>query len=450
MVKKLTILLLFMGVLLQVQAQPSCYAKIELDNRNIYVQQPFKVTFTVLTATWYTEPLDFQDLQMPNAFIIPFSRTIPGMFDVNGKQYAGLQFYYIVFPYKPGTYTIPPIKIIATTPPKGSSESRKITIATQPAKFVVKPIPNNYKGEWMVAKDVAITERWSRSLRNLKVGDVIERTVTENAKGTLPQFIPELKADTMNGASVYPQDASLKDTRDDNDANGMRTQTFTYLLEKEGDLVLPAMAVKWWNPYRHRTYQRHTRSIKIHVAANPNLGILATLKDSLAATKPLATVEEEKSKGPYLIYGIPWYWFTLYALAALFVLYLLVKIISSIYKAIHRRRQQYKSSEIYWFRKFEHSSLQFPELLKRLYAWWDRFAIPGKSSSIIVDAKQREEENIAAPLSSLYKEVYEENNTAATADGALKKSIKLYREELQHNKTSGADGSIDVHQKPWD
>ena len=421
---------------------------MDFDTRSVYAQQPFKITFTVLTATWYTAPLEFENLQIPNAFIIPFDQTQPGMFDVKGRKYAGLQFYYIVFPYKPGSYTIPPIKIVATTPPEGESEARKITIATTPEKFVVKPMPSNYSGEWFVAKDVRITQHWNKPLRNLKVGDVIERTVIENAKGTLPQFIPELKPDSLNWAGIYPQDADLKDTRDDYDANGVRTQTFTYLLEKEGDFVFPSEVVKWWNPYSRKVFQRGSGAVKIHVAPNPNLGILTTIKDSLAAKQPVV-VAEKKSTGPHLIYGIPWYWFTLYALAALLVLYVVVKLGIRVYRSLHRSYINYTNSEVYWFRKFEHSSLQFPELLKRLYAWWDRFTIPGKSSSIIVDSKQRQEENTAAPLSSLYKEVFENNNTAATADEALKKNIKLYREELQKNKTSVADGSIDVHQKLW-
>ncbi len=445
--KKITIWLILLCFFCRAGAQVSCFAKTDFDTHSVYAQQPFKITFTVLTATWYTEPLEFENLQIPNAFIIPFSQTRPGMFDVNGKQYAGLQFYYIVFPYKPGSYTISPIKIIATTPPEGEAVAKKITIATKPEKFVVKPMPANYKLDWFVAKDVIITQRWNKPLHNLKTGDVIERTVIENAKGTLPQFIPELKPDTLNWASIYPQDANLQDTRDDYDANGVRTQTFTYLLEKEGDFIMPAAIIKWWNPYSRKVFQRSTGAVKIHVAANPNLGILATIKDSLNATKPIAVVEQKKT-GPYLIYGIPWYWFTLYALAALLVLYVLVRVCIRIYKSLHQSYINYTKSEMYWFRKFKHSSLQFPSLLKNLYAWWDRFKAPGKSSSIITDTLKNKEEKISGPLSSLYEEVFNKNDTSAKADESLKENIKAYRKEM-FSREILADDKIDAHQKPW-
>ena len=446
MVKQITIWLFLLGCFYNAAAQVSCFARTEFDTRSVYTQQPFKITFTVLTATWYTAPLEFQDLQIPNAFIIPFSQTTPGMFDVNGKQYAGLQFYYIVFPYKPGNYTIPPIKIAATTPPEGEAISKKITIATKPEKFIVKPMPASYKGDWFVAKDVVITQHWNKPLRNLKVGDVIERTIVENAKGTLPQFIPDLKPDSLNWASIYPHEASLQDTRDDYDANGVRTQTFTYLLEKEGDFVLPATVVKWWNPYSRKVFQRGTGRIKIHVAANPNLGILATIKDSLTAKQPV-TIAEKKPEGPHLIYGIPWYWFTLYALATLLIVYVIVKMIIRIYRSLHTSYVHYKNSEVYWFRKFKHSSLLFPSILKNLYAWWDRFKAPGKSSSIMLDAKETNKKEISTSLASLYETTFDKDDAAAKADEDLKKHIKDYRKKMQGSKS--IDNRVDVHQQPW-
>ena len=129
---------LFPGIALTTTAQPDCFARVTLDRHNVYVQQPFKVTITVLTATWYTAALSFDNIQVPNAFILAFDRTTPGMFSQGGQQYAGLQFYYIVFPYKEGEFVFPAIDIVAQTPPPGSSQSRNITISTPAQHFSVK------------------------------------------------------------------------------------------------------------------------------------------------------------------------------------------------------------------------------------------------------------------------------------------------------------------------
>src|ERR1700754_4321428 len=118
-------MLLLCGTAPKANAQVSCFAEISLDRHSVYVQQPFRVTITVLTATWYTAPLEFDNIQLPNAFVLPFDQTTPGMFDARGKQYAGLQFYFIVFPYQSGTFVFPSIEIVAQTPPEGESKSQK-------------------------------------------------------------------------------------------------------------------------------------------------------------------------------------------------------------------------------------------------------------------------------------------------------------------------------------
>ena len=449
MVKKCLLVVLLMCAALVTKAQVKCFAQTQLDRNTVYAQQPFKVTITVLTATWYTAPLEFENFQIPNAFIMPFDQTLPGMFTIKGDKYAGLTFYYIVFPYKEGHYTLPPINIVATTPAVGDYKGVKVNVKMQPLSYIVKPVPKNFTGDnWFVAKDVSIDEKWNRNLSKLKVGDVITRTITLNAKGTLPQFIPELKTDSLDWSSIYPQPASLTDTRDEYDANGQRVQSITYLLEKEGDFTFPPSSIEWFNPINGRVYKRNTPLVKIHVAANPNLGILKTTKDSLNAKQPLKTTIKVK-KGPYLIYGIPWYYFALYSLAAICLCYFIIGILIRLYRYIHNRYIAYHSSEDYWFSKFTGSSTVLPSLIKNLYAWWDHFQVPGKSTSIQKDARDRKAEDINQQLASYYKLEYADGNTDAKAENNFKDSIKRYRKALKHSTVSKTNGDMPVNQTEW-
>ncbi|MXV53247.1 hypothetical protein GS399_19955 [Pedobacter sp. HMF7647] len=448
MVIKRLILIIFFCRTMACFAQIHCFARAEMDKRSVYVQQPFKVTYTIMTETWFTAPVDWDDLQIPNAFIIPFDRTMPGMFDVNGKQFAGIQFYFIVFPYKPGHFTLPAINIVATTPPVGESVAKKINIKTQQLSYVVKPLPGGSKSsEWLVAKDVAITQSWNRSLKNLKVGDVLKRTIVINARGTLPQFIPELKKDSLDWASAYPGPASLEDTRDEYDANGRRTETVTYLLEKEGNFTFPSVSLRWWNPVAGRMYARGTGVVNIRVGPNPNLGMLKTLKDSLNASQTPAAVAVAK-KGPYLIMGIPWYWFLLYTLAFLAIGYLLITMFGRLYRFIRRRYQEYTSSEVYWFRKFEKSSLLLPALLSNLYAWWDRFKPAGSSSSLIRETGVYMDISVDENLEKYYKQAFGSSRREVTGEPSFKKEVGSFRKELR-KKEKKSEGVLNENQQMW-
>jgi len=450
MVKRYIILIILTCSVLYTKAQVSCFAQTQIDRNSVYAQQPFRVTITVLTATWYTAPLDFDNIQIPNAFIMPFFRTVPGMFPYKGKQYAGLQFYYIVFPYKEGRYTLPSIKIIAETPAVGDYKEQKVTIKTQALSYIVKPVPKNFSGDnWFVAKDVSISESWDKPLKRLKVGDVINRTITIDAKGTLPQFIPDLKTDSLPWCGVYPKQANLADTRDDYDANGERTQTITYLLEKEGDFTIPQTTIQWFNPNSGHIYKRSTPLVKIHIAPNPNLGILKTLQDSLRAKEPVKATINVK-KGPRLIYGIAWYYFALYSLAALCILYFIIDVLVRIIKKIRAHYQAYLLSERYWFSKFSRSSLKHPQLLNNLYAWWDRFPVLNKRSSIQKEARENQLDNIDQEMTDYYKHQYADDSSGVDIGEDLKKDIKKYRNKILHSDHSAVNKSIGINQTEWE
>ena len=420
-----------------------CFAQVSLDRSSVYVQQPFRITITVLTATWYTAPLDFDNIQIPNTFMLSFDRTIPGMFTVNNRQYAGLQFYFIAFPYRSGNFSIPSIHIVAETPPVGSSQSRKVTIKTEAKNFTVKPVPENMHGEnWFVAKNVFVSERWSKPLNNLKVGDIIQRTITIDAKGTLPQFIPQLSKDSLDFASSYLRDATLHDERNDYDANGKLEQSVIYLLEKEGDFTIPAIPVEWWNPNSSKRYSRSAAARNIHVGPNPNLGIVATLKDSLQLSQPVGTITSNK-KTTKTFFGIAWYWFIVMLLAVMILLYELVRLIVRQVKNYKIRRARYILGESYAFKQFMHSPLDMQVLLNHFYRWWDKLAFRGKSASPSWQMRQDHFGNIQNDLGNYLKNLYGPESNHAMATAEFKNEIRKYREEIklmranQDDKISG-------------
>ncbi len=437
-----------LGLTQQTHAQ-NCFAHVDLSRRSVYVQQSFRVTITVYTSTWFTAPLEFGHLQIPNAFIIPFERTIPGVFHVNGKQYAGVQFYYIVFPYKAGDFSIPPVEITAHTPPEGSSTAQSIVLHTEVQKFTVRDVPDKMKeyGDWFVAKDVSLQQHWSKPLKDIKAGDVVKRTVTVNAKGTLPQFIPDLSAqEKVDWASTYPQEAALKDTRDEADANGSRTQTVTYLFEKEGDFVMPAIRIAWWNPFTNQTHVKTIDTVRIHVAANPNLGILKTLKDSLQATQQI-DAQKTAQKGPVLILGMRWYTFAGVLLAALLLVYILTRLTMRLIRYLKRNYQAYRVGENYLFHRFLHSSNNAKSFLNSLYAWWDSL-LRKKSASVTNALKSDRQDELANELQQFYAMAYNDSNTGVDSK-AIKKSLKKYRKQKkQRDSVPHTPGIADV-QKEW-
>lgn len=408
------------------QAQVKCFAKMELDRSNVYIQQPFKVTYTVLTSTWYTQPLEFDNIQIPAAFVMPFTKAQPGRFTDNGIEYSGIQFYFIVFPYKAGVFSVPSITIKAATPPEGSAVSSNVTLHTTPVSFVVKPVPKRLPAgeDWLVARDVLLTAHWNKSLSNLKVGDVMERTLMIDATGTLPQFIPPIADPKVSWAEIYPGKVSLQDTRDEYNANGERIQTSSWLLTEAGEFELPAAAISWWNPYAARMYTRSIPAVKLKVAPNPGLGMLTTLKDSLAkAAAPTAATK----KGPFLIAGMIWYKAVALGIAGLLLLGFLIKAVFYLSKKIKNARQRYLQSEPYWFRRLVKATSDNGNVSTQLYQWWDRWPVTPKNPAIAATLKEQEEADLAKEWAGYEAGVYGHGNMPENEVKKLKHQFRQYR-----------------------
>ena len=354
-------------------AQTDAFARVKLNRSSVYPEQPIKATITVYTATWFTSPIDFEDIQVDRAFVLPFKRTLSSMRKVNNKQYASLEFYYLIYPFESGNYEFPSMTLSVETPPTGEYKGIKVSLNTKAVSFKVNQIPDDYTGDdWFVANNVQIQDRWNKPLNELKVGDVLERTVTISASGTLPNFIPELTFDENDFGSVYPKGATIEDTRDSKSANGKRTEKVVYLLEKEGTYTIPPVRVDWWNPYSNKVLYREVPSIDISIADNPDLGILRTLQDSLA--NDVRASQAAQDTEPLRILGLkPWEAGALLILVLL-ALRLLIPGFNRWAQNRMKHNEQRRLSEQYLFRKIGSTPASSGvNLLNQINTWWDAF-----------------------------------------------------------------------------
>ena len=101
----------------------------------------------------------------------------------------------------------------------------------------------------------------------MKVGEVVKRIITREAENTISQLIPTLQWDTIVGVSVYPQTPKTENFKSKVSIRAKSTQSPTYLLEKEGDIIFPEVVVKWWNPQQKRLLKRTLPSRTVVVGA---------------------------------------------------------------------------------------------------------------------------------------------------------------------------------------
>ncbi len=345
---------------------------VRLSKSSVYLGEPVEVEVSIFTSTWYTAGLDIPNIKVNDAFTVPF-RTVSTSKQVNGKTYAGLLMIYNVFPYTEADVEFPSLSITVETPDDGDFKGVKRTVKTPARTIKVRPIPQGVeKEEWFVASGLSVSEKWNGDLKAVKVGDVIERTIYRNAPRTVSELIPPIVWDTIAGIGLYPGRSTTKNNRSRTTFSAERSDRMRYLFMEEGEVIIPEQTIYWWNAGQGRIYKKTLKKIAIDVQPNPDLGMLASIKDSLdmmAATMPVIGTEEEK---PFSFLGMDWKQLSLAVLVLLFLLKYAPRFFRYLRTGYREKRNAYLNSEVYYFDRFI-KSLSGTETEKRnaLYRWLD-------------------------------------------------------------------------------
>ncbi|GJE40681.1 hypothetical protein [Methylobacterium persicinum] len=99
-----------------------------------------------------------------------------------------------IFPHHAGDFTLEPFVHRLTINDVG--ERKVVDVRSQPIPFVVAAWtaptggPDAKDPWWLPARDVSITDSWSRDPETVKVGETVRRTVTLEAQGVLAEGLP--------------------------------------------------------------------------------------------------------------------------------------------------------------------------------------------------------------------------------------------------------------------
>jgi len=382
MVKKLGIFIFFWLMTTPLFSQ-NLISYVTLNTKEAYIGQPVKLTVSVYSSTWFTSGIDVGNIQIDGALTV-FFRSVSNSRDFNGQRHAGVDFYYNVFPTQEGEITIPSLSIIVESPKPGDYKGIKRALTTKPKMLAVKSIPYGYDpSKWLVATSLNVTEKWSTTLSEIKVGDVVQRTIRRSTGGTLSEFIPATNWDSIIGISLYPKRAQVKTNKSKTAVSSSRSETVNYLFEKEGEIILPSIQYMYWNSRTKKFYKKQIDSMVISVKPNADLAMLASIKKSLQKEKAEEIQAEEK---PFLILGLAPKTFFQYLIIGLAVLFLLFKIVKRVISFTKIKYNNYLNSETYAFTKVKKAIIKndYYSFLELMPSWLNRLQSGNNSLQEIV------------------------------------------------------------------
>ncbi|MEP1086344.1 MAG: BatD family protein [Algoriphagus sp.] len=364
------------------------WSDVSLDRNSAYVGQPIEVTISVYTSTWFTQGLDIGNIKVNGAFTVYF-RPVTTSYTEDGVTYSGVKQIYHVFPYTEQDITFPELDIVVESPAPGEYKGRKQTVKTQPKPIRVKPRPSKFsESDWLVASGMSVTERWTGIAGNpdgkkVKVGDVLERSISRTVAGTVSELIPPIAWDSVEHVSLYPSRSEVNNNKTKTEISASRTDHISYLFEKEGEVVFPEVVLTWYNPYRNQLYKRTLKEIRVQVEPNPDLGMLASVRDSLAAQQDELAKEDLLEDKPFTILGISPEKFVALSVGVVLVFIFLIRVLRKMITMQKKRRASYLASELYYFHEFKKSlaSKDDKSIASKLYRWLDALDLEQPSAT---------------------------------------------------------------------
>ena len=350
----------------------SVFANVSINKSSVFIGEPVQVSVKVYTSTWFTKGVDIGNIQVNGAYTVYF-RSVSRSFKNKGKTYAGVELIYNVFPYQETNISFPALEIEVETPKEGGFKGIKRTVKTKPKTISVKPAPSNFEdNQWLVASGLSVTQNWIGDFKNVKVGEVLTRSINRTAYGTVSELIPPISWDSIPTASLYPSRSKLSNNKTKTAISATRNETVKYLFEKEGEVDLPEMVFTWYNPYKKRLFKKTLKGIKIQVNPNPDLGILASVRDSLQL-KQQKEIEPKVNEKSQLIMGLTPKQFALALIIFILITFIIIKIILRAIPWLKHRRKQYLKSEAYFYKRFRHAikSREQKSIENSLYRWID-------------------------------------------------------------------------------
>jgi len=360
-------------------AQSKVISEVSINRNSVYVGQPVTVSVGIFTPTWFTQGVNFGNIKVNGAFTVYF-RSVSSTKNINGKSYAGVVAIYNVFPYDDDDLVFPSLDMEVETPDEGDFKGKKRAVKTRSRNIIVKAVPKGYNSnEWLVANNVSLSESWQGDLNNVKVGDVIQRSVYRKVFGTVSELIPPVLWDSIEGISTYPTRSSINTEKTKTAISASRTEGVRYLFEKEGTITLPEITVTWWNPNQNKLLKRTLKEKTITVLPNPDLGMLESVKDSLQLDRQHIN-EETADDETMKIFGLSVKDFATYIFVLLLAIYIVYRSLKwlLISKGLLNKWKQKRllalESEHHFFKLFlnQVSKKNKKESINALYLWIDR------------------------------------------------------------------------------
>ncbi len=169
---------------------------------------------------------------------------------LNGRAYNVIERVIALFPQESGEIQISPARFEARVLRDGRITGRKV-FQSDSHTVNVLPIPappaDHPDAAWLPARDVQLTESWSRPPDEMEAGEPVTRIIRLEALGQIETQLPGIDVPEVDGLNAYSDQPELGREIDSGGIKGIRQDQYAIIGLAGGEIELPAIEVPWWD-----------------------------------------------------------------------------------------------------------------------------------------------------------------------------------------------------------
>ena len=234
------------------------FIKVEVSEHNPYVQSQVIYTVRIFTSlSTASASLSDPEISDGTAIVERIDEDKNYQTSIKGKTYMVVERNYAIYPQSSGKVTIGPVQfqgqLVSNAfslfdPFRPGIQQNMIARQSDPVVLEVRPVPAGFSGpHWLPARNLSITEEWSQNPPQFMVGGPITRTLSLTANGLSAGQLPELPAWQPPEFKLYPDQPVLNDNKTAKGITGQRQEKTAIIPNQQGNYVIPAMTIPWWN-----------------------------------------------------------------------------------------------------------------------------------------------------------------------------------------------------------
>ena len=271
----IAILAAFSGILPNAFAigatQAAEVVKAEIKQESAWTGQPVLLIVTLYSPGPFSGTASFSLPELPRTAILKESSPVVGSETIDGESWFTQRHELTIFTQQVGEIVLPAFEIRFAGKKTFTSDAEPMQGKTPELRFQSKRPPGTDQMDFVVAaEEIQFSQQWLPADQDsVAAGDVIQRTVTRNAEGTVSMMLTPIEQPAMEGIRIYQSDPVVTDKSNRGESTAQRIDIIKYQFQRGGAFELPGREFIWWDTNAEELKVAKLPGLSVSVAAPP-------------------------------------------------------------------------------------------------------------------------------------------------------------------------------------